>query len=247
MATVTIRIDDDTRDELEEIAHSRGVTLSDLLREQIDGLLGREVPMRDGTPHTMSVQQRLLLAQQHEILAWLSAGSDYESKHHHDMVKLLREGYAGEYGALFAGIYSEMSRSECKLTWDILDMFSMLQMSIERLSGDDRKALGEDTARRLRYRGFDMNDSRECRMLMYVRYLVDAGRWKDLRPRLAEIGDGGNSHMPCLASYERMLAVYTPISEQITGGERGYSWEERLLTVDDLRQVAGAFAYPSNR
>lgn len=39
--------------------------LSDLVRGQIDGLLGREVPMRDDAPHTLSVQQRLLPAQQY--------------------------------------------------------------------------------------------------------------------------------------------------------------------------------------
>ena len=247
MATITIRTDDGTRDELEEIAQTQGVTLSDLLRGQINDLLGRGVPMRDDVPHALSPQQRLLLAQHHEILALLHADDDYESLHHRDMAKVLREGYAGEYGEIFAGIYSEVSRSECKLVWDILDMFRMLEASIDRLSADDRTALGEDSERRLRFAGFDLNDSRECRMLTYVRYLVGRDRWKEIKPRLAEIGDDGNSHSPRIAAYERMLGVYAPIYEQITRGIRGYAFEDRLLTADDLVQVAGEWVHPSNR
>jgi uncharacterized protein len=247
MATVTIRIDDDTREDLEEIAHTRGVTLSDLLRDQIDDLLGRGVPMRDDVPHALSPQQRLLLAQHHEILALLHADDDYESHHHRDMAEVLREGYAGEYGEVFAGIYSEVSRSECKLLWDILQMFRMLEVSIDRLSADDRTALGEDCERRLRFAGFDLNDSRECRMLTYVRYLVDRRRWTEIKPRLAEIGDEGNSHSPRLATYERMLDAYTPIFDLIAQGTRGYSRDDQMLSLDDLMQVAKAWVHPSRR
>ena len=211
MATVTIRLDDDTREELEEIARTRGVTLSVLLRDQIDALLGRHVPIRDDVPHALSFQQRLMLAQQHEILALLHADDEYESRHHHMIAEVLREGYAGEYDTVFGAMQPEMSRSECKLVWDILDMFRMLSASIDRLSADDRAALGDDNEDRLRFGGFDLNDSREGRLLGYVRHLVDTDRWTEIKPRLAEIGDNGNSHSRRLPSYERMLAVYMPI------------------------------------
>jgi uncharacterized protein len=247
MATVTIRIDDATREELEEIAQTQGVTLSELVRGQINGLLGRDVPMRDDVPHALSPQQRLLLAQQHEILAVLRAQDDYESRHHRDVAKVLREGYAGDYGEVFAGIYSEVPRSECKLLWDILDMFRMLEVSINQLAAEDRTALGEDSERRLRFAGFDLNDSRESRMLGYVRYLVDHDRWTEIKPQLAEIGDEGNSHGPRLATYERMLDAYTPIFDQIVRGTRGYSRDDRLLTLNDLMQVAEAWVHPSHR
>jgi uncharacterized protein len=244
MATVTIRIDDNTRDELEEIAHTRGVTLSELIRDQIDGLLGRHVEMQGDAPHTLSPQQRLVLAQQHEILALLHADDEYESRHHDALAELLRQGYAGEYGDVFSALHAEMSRSECKLLWDILDMFRVIEVSIDRLSADDRSALGDDTRRWLRFAGFDMNDSRESRLLRYVHYLVDSERWTEIKPRLAEIGDNGNSHSRRLPSYERMLAVYTPIDEQVAKGARGYSTDAQLLTVDELRQIAAACPWP---
>src|SRR5262249_31700501 len=155
VATVTIRLDDDTRDELEEIARTRGVTLSDLLRRQIDGLLGRDVPMGDAVPHVLSCPQRHVLAQQHEVLAVLQADDEHESEHQRAMATVLREGYAGEYGDVFAEMRSEIARSECKLLWDILDMFRVLAVSIDQLPGDDHSALGSDNERRLRFGGFD--------------------------------------------------------------------------------------------
>jgi uncharacterized protein len=244
VATVTIRIDDDTRDELEEIARTRGLTLSDLLRGQIDDLLGRDVPMRDAVPHALSCPQRHVLAQQHEVLALLQADDEHESEHHRAMATVLREGYAGEYGDVFVDMRSEIARSECKLLWDILDMFRLLGGSIDRLSADEHGVLGSDNEHRLRFDGFDRNDTRERRLLGYVHYLVGRGRWAELKPRLAEIGDKGNSHSPRLPSYQRMLAAYTPIYEQAAKGARGYAADAGLLTVDELKRVAEACAVP---
>jgi len=239
MATVTIRLDDNTREELEEFARTRGVTLSDLLRDQIDALLGRHVPIRADVPRALSFQQRQVLALQYEILALLHADDEYELQHNHTMAEVLREGYAGEYGTVFGAMQPEMSRSECKLLWDILDMFRMLSASIDRLSADDRGALGKDNEGRLRFGGFDLNDSREGR-----RHLVGTDRWTEIKSRLAEIGDNGNSHSPRLSSYERMLAVYMPIHEDSTRGKRGHSMDAWLLTVSELKQIAEAWAWP---
>jgi uncharacterized protein YfbU (UPF0304 family) len=244
MATVTIRLDDETREELEEIARTRGVTLSVLLRDQIDTLLGRHVPMRDDVPHALSFQQREMLAQQHEILALLHADDEHESRHHHTMAEVLREGYAGEYDTVFGAMHPETPRSECKLLWDILDMFRILTASIDRLPASDRAALGNDNEGRLRFGGFDLNDSREGRLLGYVRHLVDTDRWTEIKPRLAEIGDNGNSHSRRLSNYERMLTAYMPIHEESEKGKRGHSIDAWLLTVDELKQVAEAWAWP---
>ena len=244
MATVAIRVDDNSREELEDVARTRGMTLSGLLRDQIDALLGRHVPIRDDVPHALSFQQRLVLAQQHEILALLNADDEAESRHHRTMAEVLREGYAGEYDTVFGSMQPEMSRTECKLVWDILDMFCALSTSIDRLSAADRAALGDDNEYRLRFGGFDLNDSREGRLLSYVRHLVDTDRWTQIKPQLAEIDDNGNSHSRRLPNYERMLAVYMPIFEDGVRGRRGHSFAAWILTVDELKQVAGAWAWP---
>ena len=54
---------------------------------------------------------------------------------------------------------------------------------------------------------------------MSTTWSAEAGGLK-IKPRLAEIGDNGNSHSRRLPSYERMLAAYTPIYEQIAKGSR---------------------------
>jgi uncharacterized protein len=241
VASVTIRLDDDSRDQLEEIARTQGVTLSDLLRGQIDGLLGRDVPMHDAVPHALSCPQRHALAQQHEVLAVLQA-DEQESEHHRAMATVLREGYAGEYGEVFVDMRSEVARSECKLLWDILDMFRIIEVSIDRLPAVDRDALGVAVERQLRFGGFDRNDPRERRLLGYVHYLVGRGRWAELKPRLAEIGEDGNSRSRRLPSYERMLAAYTPIHEQNAKGTRGYNSAPGRLTLHELKRVADALA-----
>jgi uncharacterized protein YfbU (UPF0304 family) len=243
MATVTIRLDDDTREELEEIASTQGVTLSLLLRDQIDALLSRRVPMRGDIPHALSFQQRLMLLQQHEILALLQK-DEHDVQYHRTMVDVLREGYAGEYDRVFGAMPAEMSRSECKLVWDILDMFRVIGASMDRMSKPELAELGDDADYRLRFAGFDLNDSREGRLLGYVRHLVATDRWTEITQRLADVGDDGNSHSPRLACYERMLAAYLPIHESGVRGERGHSFDAWLLTVEELKQVAKAWAYP---
>ena len=152
--------------------------------------------MRDAVPHALSCPQRHVLAQQHEVLALLQADDEHESEHHRAMATVLREGYAGEYGDVFVDMRSEIARSECKLLWDILDMFRVLGGSIDRLSADDHSAWEVTTSG-----GSGLADSTgttlaNCRLLGYVHYLVGRGRWAEIKPRLAEIGDNGNSHSP---------------------------------------------------
>ena len=245
MAQLTIRLDDETRDDLEELARANGVTLSVLMRDQIDGLLGREIKMRrSDVPHSLSKQQRLLLAQQHDILSLLNADDEDESQHHRNLAEVLNEGYAGEYDSVFAAVQPELTRTECGLVWDILDMFQILGASLNELSDSDRESLGSEYADRLRFSGFDLNDSLEGRLLSYVRYLIRTDRWKEVEGRLREVGDNGNSHRPCLPTYERMLAAYRPIIDARTAN-RGFSRDAWRLGVDELRTVAEAWAWPS--
>jgi uncharacterized protein YfbU (UPF0304 family) len=158
------------------------------------------------------------------------------------MAQVLREGYASEYHNVFGGTLPEVPMSECELVRDILTMFRVVGASIDRLPTHDRAALGEESERQLRFGGFDESDHRETRLLSYVEYMVANGEWEELRPRLVEIGDGGNSHSRRLPNYERMLAVYMPFHDDT---ER---WTSRdgMLTVDELKQIADAWPWPGN-
>ncbi len=242
MATLTIRLDDEARDALEELARTNGVNLSSLLREQVDVLLGRGVPMkRADVPRSLSMAERCLLALHHETLAILKAGDEHEAEYHANMATVLRAGYTAEYEDAFAGIDVELSRTECRLVWDILDMYRVLDAAIRELSESERAELGDVAIGRLRFMGFDLNDPLEGRMLFYVRYLVQTDRWTELAERLDAIGDRGNAHHRCLPRYETMLSVYTPIYEDRLR-RRGFSVDVWRFSVDELRQIIDSTA-----
>ncbi|WP_024803057.1 YfbU family protein [Nocardia sp. BMG51109] len=242
MATITLRVDDKTRDELEALAQSKRVTVSLLLRDQIDDLLGRDIRGLDRreVPVSLTMAERLLLSQQAKILAALHPD---EADHYNQQAEILDEGFAGEYEAVFGTIGAEMTRSECELVWDILDMFRVLGASIDKLSPEDRAVLGEDRIRRLQFDGFDLADDLEGRLLTYTQYLVSPDRhlprWQEIVPRLEEIGDDGNSHHRCLPYYQAKLEVYQPIFRSRMR-ERSFSVDAMYFSVDELVEVAEA-------
>ncbi|MFE3990053.1 YfbU family protein [Nocardia tengchongensis] len=235
MATLTLRVDEETREELEVLARTKGTTVSVLLRDQIGQLLGRDVDMRRGdVPHSLTMTERLTLSQQAKILAALDPD---EADNHLRRSEVLDEGYAGEYDDVFGAIGPELTRTECQLLWDVLDMFRVLGASINKLSQEDRDALGKDRADRLRFQGFDLNDGLEARLLSYTRYLTRTDRWEEIIPRLEEIGDDGNAHHRWLPLYQVMLEKFQPILAA-RQASRGYSRDALYFSLDELIEVA---------
>ena len=181
MATLTLRIDTYTRDQVEAMARARGITVSQLLRIAIDDLLGLDRdgdrPREDG-PASLTMVERRMLAMQHEILSRLDADDDHEVTRRTQHIRALIEGYAGEYGHEFADLYPEMSRRDCELVWDILDMFQTLKASASRLGSSEVATLGDDADWALTFPGFDGNDDYEVRLLGYADFLIStaAGR-----------------------------------------------------------------------
>jgi hypothetical protein len=237
-------VDDKTRDALEQLADARGTNVSELVRTEIDRLIGKDVLAARDTPRSMGVVQRQTLALLHEILA-LGSSDDWEANHHRRRVEALREGFTAEYDREFTAMEPELAPSECRLVFDILDMFRVLEASVARLGPDDLAGLGDDVGDRLGFQGFDLNDQRESRLLSYVTYLVNTDRWTELKDRLGDDRDGGNSHMPELAIYERMLGTFRPIWEAKLAG-RGGDPDSHLLGVTELHQVLDARRYPGN-
>jgi uncharacterized protein YfbU (UPF0304 family) len=243
MATITLRLEDGARHELEEFAAAHGLSVSEVLRSAIDRLLGRDVQMsRTDVPSTINMANRKLLSMLHELLARVP-GEDDDVEYHRHMVEVLDNGYAGEYGHAFRSVHPELSRSDCELVWDVLDMFRVVQASLTKLSNAERVSLGEQADLALEFAGFDANDPLEASMLAYVRYLVSTDRWEEIATYLDDKHDRGNSHHRTLPSYCRMLAVYKPIySGRIR--ERGVGGMH--LGPDDLRQVVKAWPHPDS-
>lgn len=244
MATITVRIDDATRDQVEAVARARGVNVSELLRSAIDDLLGRDVDRpREDVPTSLTMVERRMLAMQHEILLRLEVDDAYDVAYRKQRIDALDRGFTAEYGDEFAGLEPEMSRRDCGLVWDILDMFRILKASMARLGAEKVATLDEHAPRALTFRGFDANDSYESRLLGYARFLISSDRWEDLAEHFDASHERGNSHSPVLATYLRMLAAFQPIWKSKLG--RGFNPYAMLLTKDELATVLAAWPYPS--
>lgn len=107
---------------------------------------------------------------------------------------------------------------------DVLDMWSLIQESIDRLSEEDRQKLHkkEPVYEKGIFLGYDGNG--ESRLLSIVRFLrEEMGRftWVRTVPDM-------NSHMPIRNRYRKMLEVFEPIRVTLVG---------RLMTVDELVRV----------
>lgn len=252
MATITVRVEDPVRDQLQAMAEGRGVSVSDLVRSLIDGLFDRDdrdEPRRHVVPEGMTAVDRKQLALLHKILARLvedktnddRLGHDGDTSYQLDRAEALEEGWTKEYDMEFYVMQPELSRRDCGLVMDLLDMFRILKYSAEKVTDE----LSDGELRMLEFRGFDLNNVVESRLLAYARWLVsDGDRWQEQAEVFSQDNDRGNSHSPRLGSYRRMLEAYEPIWNSVVhrGGRTDY-----LLTADELRQIAAAAIHPSNR
>lgn len=244
MAQLNIRIDDESRDLFDSLARARGVSTSDLVRELIWQALGRgeqRAPRDDTTPASLSSVERRRLAMQHEILASLTE-DEWEATYHREMVEVLNYGFTAEYYRTFQMIQPEMTDRECGLVHDILEMFTTLERSVSELSPEEVVALGDHADHALKFRGFDFNDSQEGRLASYAHHVIKNDRWTNLADRFDDKHERGNSHMPVLASYQRMLSVWRPFWDKKIKAMGGPT--EYRFTADELRLILAAWPYP---
>lgn len=250
MAQLNVRLDDQTRDSFDALARARGLSASDLIRSLIDSALGRtdvDRPTADAAPQSLSATERHSLALQHEILARLTSEPDednggWESEYHRNMVEVLSSGYTSEYSDLFQMIQPELTRRECSLVHDVLEMFLTLEASMGRLTEEERASLGEHAEHGLTFHGFDFNKSHEARLASYARYLIKTERWEPMAEHFDAQHESGNSHSPMLASYERMLSVWRPIRNRKIAKHGTPS--DYDFAADELREVLAAWPYP---
>jgi uncharacterized protein YfbU (UPF0304 family) len=242
MPTITLRVDDQTKDDLDALARSRGTTITDLLRPLVDELTGRATERPGAYPVHLSPVERRILSLQHEILGKLDP--DLE-QHHRLRSEALDAGYAAEYAEEFAGIEPGLTARDCELVQDILDMFRILKASTDKLGSAAVASFGKHAGTPLAFHGFDANDPVEGRMLGYARYLLETDRWTDLAAYFDQ-NDGGNSHRRTLPAYRRMLEAYEPLFRAKTEG-RGFGPDQYLFSADELAAVARAAIHPDNR
>lgn len=247
MATLNLRVDDETRDELERLAQGRGTNVSALLRGAIDDLLGRTtVAAATSAPKSLSMLDRQVLVLQHEILKRLSTEAGYtdEAQHHDERIEVLRQGFTTEYHHEFIGIHEELTPAEGALVMEILDMFFAIETALDRLGDQVLAELGDGAEHTLRFRGFDFNDPRESRLAGLAEHLVTRGRWSGLAYHFDDEHEGGNSHMPVLPVYRRMLLGYQAVVAERKAREGTGSFSTHLFDVSDLQKILDAAERP---
>lgn len=251
MATINVRIEDHVRESLNELAAAQGVSLSeyirDLLREAAVPITDRD-EARSGdepAPETLQFIDRKVLSLLHRILGRVlpedAEGSDGNRDYQLARARVLEKGFTGEYWMEAVGFSTELSPRDSGRVHDILQMFQVLGDNLARTS-DTEDAVGADEHDTLTFQGFDHNHSLEGHMASYVRHLVDDGRWEGFQPLLTK--NGGNSHMPMLDIYSRMVAEYRRIMDS---KERRYSRADYHLSTDELKAIAAAAVHPSHR
>ncbi|GHD13178.1 YfbU family protein [Zhihengliuella salsuginis] len=251
MATITIRVPDETRNRLEAAAESQGVSFSDYIRGALDTHLSLERSEEIGTGRregdeeiNLSHFERKVLQLLHRNLLasqgllndqYFDEGSEVRA------LKVLENGFAGEYSEEFTDINAPMTKAECTLVWDVLDMFRVIENSVRQLGEDGWGQVQVVEAERYgTFKGFDFNDSLESRLANYVEFLVKAGRWEEQKEALSRENDFGNSHRRMLPTYRAMLRVFKPTWQQALRGGATSGCLSREQVTEILAAAPGA-------
>jgi uncharacterized protein YfbU (UPF0304 family) len=238
MATITLRVDDSTRNELERLSQARETSVSELLREAISDVLGTRRDLAPAeSPRSMTMVDRRVLSLLHEILKRVDP--DGESGDHARQIEALERGFTDEYAYEFGALEPELPLAECTLVHDILEMFTVLESSLGRLGDPAATELGEDARSVLEFAGFDLQDPRESRLLSYAKHLINTRRWENLANRFDSRHEHGNSHMRTLDRYQHMLAAYRSVVAR-RKAQTPFSFEVYWFEADDLCQVVDA-------
>lgn len=238
MESVTIRLSSELKSLISAEARNNGQTQSDYLRQIIEthvGQIGKEkfhrepirnIALNPVERKTLMLGYQLLLASRGEL-----ADELYDAKAFRNAAESLDYGYAGEYPQIFAGTDTELSFDECKLTWDILDMFRVIKYSIRDLGENGWEKTGVVDAERYgTFRGFDFQIDLESKIASYVKFLIRTDRWEEQKSVIKK--GGGNSHTEMLPTYRSMLAEFKPIWRKVVSrGGRDH------LNAEEIRDV----------
>lgn len=241
MQSITIRVSDELKHLITEEAQKKGQTQSNYLRQLIETQVGQvneepveEVSLSKVERKTLALVYQLFLSIQGDLPSGL-----YDKESFRQSAEAFECGYEGEYHHIFAGEETGLSYDECRLVWDILDMFRVIKFSVDTLGQNGWQQTGVVNAERHgTFRGFDGQVDLESRLSGYVKFLVRTGRWEEQKEILA--ATGGNSHRKMLPTYRSMLAVFKPTWRKVVN--RGGRYH---LNLEEIRSVL--MASPSAR
>jgi uncharacterized protein YfbU (UPF0304 family) len=244
-STLTVRLGDDLYEQLAALAGAQGTTISELARTTLAQLL--TPPKNDErrvysptAPDSLTTVQRHMLAVLHEIAE--KVGDPGRAEGHKYANKVFTNGYVIEYPDVLQEYDTELTEREAELVMDIFEMFTTLRHSYDQLTAEQRKSLGAGAKRDIAFFGFDGNSRTESRLGRYAQHLIATDRWTNLAEHFDAQHERGNSHMPAVPIYERMLEEFRPIWRRKIRDMGDYA-----LTVGEIRQVTAAKVHPDNR
>lgn len=162
--------------------------------------------------------ERLILANQYEILAALKSDDSYSR-----IAEELRDGHEWLYQEHFDYLSPNLHEEDAEFVVTILGIYSDLRDSYEQLvdkSGMERH--------QVQFPGFDGNN--ESELLAFTRALRKSNRFIDTLPE-----QGKNSHMPTRDIYDRMIAKWDELGKP-----------HFPLSKEQIAELLAARTHPSN-
>lgn len=174
----------------------------------------------------LSIQERLIIANQLELKALLDPKADRE--HLSEVIEALKGGYSIHYAEAFEEFSNEeMSIEECKFVLDVLTMYSGIIFSYELLKETGKIEKLSDTD--IQFEGFDGNQ--ESKYMYYTRYFLKTlDRFEEIQKN--NTSDNYNSHMPRVDKYKAMLPVFNELVKKY--GSYCLT-EEEIITLLEMR------------
>lgn len=167
-------------------------------------------------PSSISLTERLILAQQGRILA---AVDPKQREDHIFVAEVFESGFTAFYEEAFTVITPEFGEQDSDYVRTIMGIYFDIQYSYDnKLTEEERKEVGSVT-----FLGFDGNDTQEIYRARFARFCMKHGQYESLKC----MGSDLNSHMPVGQKYAGMIRRYEEMGSP------------RELTADQIKKVMG--------
>lgn len=167
-------------------------------------------------PSSISLIERLILAQQSRILA---AVDPKQREDHIFVAEVFENGFTDFYEEAFTAITPEFGKEGSDYVRSIMGIYLDIQYSYDnKLTEEERKDVGTVT-----FPGFDGNDTQDIYRARFARFCMNRGQYESLRC----MGSDLNSHMPVEQKYTSMIRRYEEMGSP------------RDLTAVQIKNVVG--------
>ncbi|MFG1520359.1 YfbU family protein [Halobacteriovorax sp. ZH1_bin.1] len=170
-------------------------------------------------------KDRFIIANQLKILEALYPEEASSYATHRTAIE---EGYVSHYEWAMESISDEeLTPETTREVIDTLDMFRALYFYRRE------KDMSDINERSMKFKGYDGNDSHECKMMAYARYfVVELERFTEIIEEQGEYFDF-NSHCMMRENYQEMLQRWLKIEPGRQEGQR------HNLTKDQVKSIIG--------